>query len=225
MTNRPLIAITATQQDGKINISQDYLNAVWTHGGLGAIIPQLSDIHTISDLCNEFHGLILSGGGDIDPKIYCQQNTASKNICSFRDEFEFELIKQMLLRKKPILGICRGAQVLNVYFGGTLNQHIEGHLLDGVGHDLHKIELSHSSIYHNFVDKSTFKVNSFHHQCVDKLAPCLTCDGFSGNCIEGFHHNDFSFCVGVQWHPEKLTQSPVSKYLFTQLIKEALKVR
>lgn len=226
MSKRPLIAITATQtQDGKINLSQDYLNTVWAYGGVGVVIPQTINKRAISDFSQQFNGLILGGGGDIDPKHYGHHNIKSKNVCSLRDEFELQLIQQMLFRRKPILGICRGAQVLNVYFGGTLNQHIEGHWLDGVENGLHKIEFSDKSIYCNIVDSSTFEVNSFHHQSVDELAPCLICDAAIKGCIEAFHHKEFSFCIGVQWHPEKLAESPVSKYLFTKLTKEALAAR
>ena len=226
MPHKPLIAITSTQDsDGMIRISHDYFNAIRQSGGIGAAIPYTCDKTQIGEICREFDGLILGGGGDIDPAFYGQTNLASKNICSFRDKFEFMLVKEMLKKQKPILGICRGAQVLNVYFGGTLKQDVTGHWLENAERSLHKVNTTAQSTFATIVDDSTFYTNSFHHQAVDALAPPLVCDAYTKECIEAFHHKGFSFCIGIQWHPEKLPDSRISKFMFDRLIKEALATR
>lgn len=175
------------------------------------IVP-LSESTKLSYLLDQLDGLVLQGGSDVDPKNYGQQNldpSKWKNDPK-RDEFELKLIKMAIEREIPIMGICRGAQLLNVYFGGTLIQDIPGHrnreIYDNFSHTIHwGSESILNEIYP--LEKGTGVVNSIHHQCLDfipkNLIPIAT--SFDSR-IEGFY-DDSNHIIGVQWHPEFSHQS------------------
>ena len=143
-------------------------------------------------------GLLIPGGGDINPALYHQNNTSSRNINTFCDEKTMQAIEFCLQQHKPILGICLGIEYINVYFGGTLKQDIANHKnVD------HKIILQEKCLLQEYLGKAC-TVNSYHHQCIDKLAKNLiplahTADGV----IEAVTTADKKI-IGVQWHPEKL---------------------
>ena len=113
-------------------------------------------------------GLILTGGGDISPIFYGEKNTYSKNIDYNKDLYEFDLLRQFVQAKKPVFGICRGMQIINVFFGGTLHQHIENHKnVDGTD-TFHTVSAKHDFLY-DLYGKS-FIVNSCHHQAINILS-------------------------------------------------------
>lgn len=156
----------------------------------------------------DYDGLLLCGGGDVDPMRYGEENCGSKNIVPQRDENEFAVAKAFIQAKKPILGICRGMQILNIVFGGSLYQHIataEAHSapVDAV-HAVTAVEKSYlSQIY-----GTHFSVNSAHHQAVDRLGEGLrvTLLSDSDGVVEAFEHESLPI-YGVQWHPERMCLS------------------
>lgn len=185
------IGITKGRKD--LKGKENYINAVEEAGGKAVL---LSPGERIS--WEQLDGLLLPGGGDIDPSFYGEQNLGSKNIDKERDQFEIELTRRFFAEDKPILGICRGAQLLNVALGGTLRQHIEGH---GEGSHLIRIEKG-SLLWEILGGENELKVASSHHQAVMEVATSLkeiawSEDGF----IEGLEGDGFT--LGIQFHPER----------------------
>jgi len=221
LKERPIIALMVSiDGEDRICAKQDYLRAVWRSGGIGVPLPY--DESKVSEFCREFDGFIFCGGGDIDPEYYGEENTACCDVCIARDKFEFAMLTAALQTGKPILGICRGMQLLNVYFKGTLNQHISDHAgKDECETVFHEIDIKKGGKLFDIVDKSTTIVNSFHHQSVKRLGDGLAVDAVSGTTIEAFYHKGYDYCLAVQWHPEKDPQSEFSESIFASFIKKA----
>lgn len=153
-----------------------------------------------------YAGLILCGGSDINPAYYGEKITGAANIDYQRDEAEFEMARKFVQAGKPIMGICRGYQLLNIVFGGTLYQHIDtaDRHRSGTTEDLvHSVTAKEGSIAAKLYGES-FTVNSYHHQAVRKLGAGLHITMQSEeDIIEGFEHDSLPI-FGVQWHPERM---------------------
>ena len=149
--------------------------------------------------------LLLPGGGDIEPWRYGQENTASRDLEPERDHAELELIHRFLSAGKPILGVCRGMQLLNVYFGGTLAQDISGHSqVDGADR-LHSVRTV-PSLFQSFAGETAL-LNSAHHQAVDRPGTDLLPVQWSDDgIIEGMLHRTLPIWA-VQWHPERMGET------------------
>ena len=154
----------------------------------------------------ECAGLILSGGGDVDPALYGEENSACFGIDRERDAAEFRLIEAYLRAGKPILGICRGQQLLNVYFGGSLIQHLptaERHVPSRTGDNAHSTGAQPGSFLAGLYGEA-FPVNSAHHQAVGVLAGELTALQWAEDgVIEACRHRSLPV-FSVQWHPERM---------------------
>ena len=177
-----------------------YVRAVETCGAepIAQYLPEIS---------TDYDGLILGGGNDLHPKWYNQEIAGSEDFDEARDEREMALTKAFLEAGKPILGICRGGQLLNVFFGGTLCQHlpcVEEHKIDAEEWHSHGVIAEKNSVFDKVYGKE-FRVNSFHHQAVEKPGEGLRVTLFAeGNgVIEGFEHERLPI-IGLQWHPEKM---------------------
>lgn len=144
-------------------------------------------------------GLVLAGGSDVEPSRYGQPNLAARNPDPDRDGMELRLIREALEMELPVFGICRGAQILNVAFGGSLLQDIEGHTVPR-----HGVIFDESSKLAAIARPQT--VNSRHHQAIGNLGAGLRATAWSpgDNVIEGIEAPGRPFVLGVQWHPEDL---------------------
>ena len=148
--------------------------------------------------------LLLPGGGDIDPARYGQENRGSTDIDRERDELEFGLLREALARRLPVLGVCRGCQLLNVAFGGTLHQDIPDHGPIDEKDRLHPSRCADPVLTGLYGE--SFIVNSWHHQAVDRLG-----EGFRAvqwapdGVVEAIRHEELPL-FGVQWHPERLRE-------------------
>lgn len=200
----PVIGVTPTVCDGMVRLNRDYLKAVHYSGGVSLVI---SYNEKISDVLDIVDGVILSGGGDIHERFLNEErHPLARDICEERDAFEIEMCRQAIYRNMPVLGVCRGIQIMNIALGGTINQHVEGHFQkeerDAVSHS---VRISEKSCLFEIVGKQLIEVNSFHHQCVENLGEGLrACAWAPDGVIEGIESEKKSFYVGVQWHPEAL---------------------
>lgn len=157
-------------------------------------------------LAEDCDGLLVPGGADVDPIHYGQENTASRGIDPDRDRDELALINLFLRLERPILGICRGHQILNIALGGTLIQNLPDdshHQREDKVDRVHPVKVVHPFLHELYGD--SFVSNSAHHQAVDRLAEGLavTCTGEDG-VIEGFIHENGRI-IGTQFHPERMS--------------------
>ena len=202
---RPNIALVSSRdRDKKICISEDYLNAIWTSGGVGTVLPYTSRSGRINEVCQYFDGFVFCGGGDISPSLYGGDKSSARSVCTARDKFEELIFHEAFRMGKPILGICRGAQAINVFLGGTLLGHIEEHTQTTPRFQFDApVKLAWGSFLHRIIGAEDIHVNTFHHQAIDRLADGLACDAIADDgIIEAFHHTKKEFCLGIQWHPE-----------------------
>lgn len=165
----------------------------------------------ILELCD---GFLITGGSDIDPKFYNEENLGlSKNVYPKLDDLDRLIVLHAAKTKKPLLGICRGHQAINVFLGGSLIQHIDNH------EDLKSDHLV-KTIKNDFLNfKETINVNSYHHQAVKDLAPGLVEIASKDGIVEAFIHKELPI-VGIQWHPEILGESEETKLIFNLFKKQ-----
>lgn len=195
-------------------VNEDYVKSVIKNGGIPYIIPMSNDVEVIREQIGHVDGLILSGGHDVAPKYYNQEpNTKLGGILPERDEFDFKLIEFAKEKNIPILGICRGLQILNVYHGGSLYQDLSLDKNSNIKHDqvtsptvtTHSLDLVDGTILKSLLKKDTIMVNSFHHQIIDVLADDFVASAYSKDgVVEAIENPSYKFMIGVQWHPEML---------------------
>jgi putative glutamine amidotransferase len=161
-------------------------------------------------LLDHLHGLILSGGGDVDPKYFGAelQGAEVESIDHSRDELELNLARAALAMDLPVFGICRGCQVLNVAAGGSMIQHFDGHRSPKGATAYHDVVVTPQSRFHQIVGEDAFAVNTFHHQGMDRasIAPIFTPSAIASPdqwLVEAYESPTHSWVVGVQWHPER----------------------
>ena len=217
---KPIIAITSSMDlnpdrlnDNRTMVSLDYSNSVINSGGIPVILPITDNLEVIKEQVKYFDGLILSGGGDPDPNLYgedCLQELG--DITPERDAFELAILEEFLKTKKPILGICRGLQLMNVFYGGTLYQdikyvdtniqHKQKWLADLPTHDINILE--NNILFEIFGKKA--RTNSFHHQMIKDLWKELTSIATANDgVVEAIQNKNYPFFYGVQWHPEMMS--------------------
>ena len=197
------------------------------NGGTALIIPPQEKIN-IDEIASRIDGIIITGGGDINPELYEEENTDSINILDTRDSVEMELLSIAEKNSIRTLAICRGHQMLNVYKGGNLIQDINKNINDPLSHTeinektaehVHEIEISEDTRLHSILNKRIIGVNSIHHQCVNKVGTGLTiCAKSSDGVIEGIESTSSWDAVGIQWHPEYLRKDEESNNLFNWIV-------
>jgi putative glutamine amidotransferase len=179
-------------------------------------------------------GLLLTGGRDVDPRRYGQEpapETEKPNPS--RDRMEIELLGEALDRDLPVLGICRGLQLLNVYHGGTLIQHLAGdphrpkERPQDPSQPLHKVIVAPETKLAAILGNGRHAVNSRHHQAVDKLGThlCVSAKSAKDEIIEGLERPDKAFAVAVQWHPEDQVPSDQTQVKLFRAFAEAVESR
>ena len=225
MSRKPVIGITPTPANDvfahgtfrRYCLSSTYVDAVRAAGGLPVILPESeTDLQAVLDAVD---GLILSGGSDFNPATYGDPDTheTTYGIDPERDTFEIELFRLAVKQDKPVLGICRGVQSINVAMGGTLIQDIPSSVPENLEHRQHALGKSQTDVSHSvtITDEQSplyavlgtdqMNVNSFHHQSVKEVAPDLKIAAVADDgVIEALWHPGMSFGLGVQWHPEML---------------------
>jgi len=238
MVNAPLIGITTGRETNTFGtdvfaISEAYSQAVVQAGGIPVMIPLVLADDQIRALLPTLDGILLSGGGDVEPQQYGSVSTAKvKYIDPDRDRVELVLVKAAVANGIPFLGICRGIQVLNVALGGTLFTDIAELLPNALKHDYfpdwprdhlaHEVQIQPDSVLENILAADTIQVNSLHHQGIDQLAPALDPIAHAPDgLIEAVVLPDHPFGLAVQWHPENLTAHAPFRALFRAFVAAA----
>ena len=184
------------------NSMQNYVDAVQTAGGEATA-------KYLPEICTDYDGLILCGGADIDPQYYHEEINGSVGIDRERDAVEFALMEAYVAAGKPILGICKGHQLINVFFGGSLHQDLPEKALHASGQDfdlIHPITAEEGSVLRALYGDS-FVVNSYHHQAIHRLGQGLRATAWwEGTYIEAIEHTSRPV-YGLQWHPERMCVS------------------
>lgn len=220
--------------NGKVAVGVDYVKAIYRAGGIPLLAAPAFGCADPANAAREMlscvGGLLLTGGDDVDPRLYGKSHPHPKigAINPARDEFEMALAIAALELDIPILGICRGAQILNVAAGGGLIQDIPG-CVDGAHahrvsaprwHPTHCVRLAHNSMLFRMFGEEIIWVNSFHHQAVGPVAPGFAVTAVADDgVVEAIERLDSRFVVGVQWHPEGLAErDPQSLSLFSEFV-------
>lgn len=211
---KPIIGIVPLVDDKKESLWMlpGYMNGVLAVGGIPVILPLTSDCSVISQLLDKVQGILLTGGHDVDPRIYGEEPiTKCGSACVERDSMEKELLDQALDRDMPVLGICRGIQFINAYLGGTLYQDLPTQFDSSVEHHMsppydvpvHSVSVLEDSGLYRLLNTDKLQVNSYHHQAIKDKADRLSVMAVSEDgLIEAVEMPDKKFVWAVQWHPE-----------------------
>jgi putative glutamine amidotransferase len=219
MRLRPLIAVTTTLGTGgshqlpAVKLNVQYVTAVEEPGGAALLVTPAHDPETVRAIVGMAHGLLLTGGEDVDPRRYGQEPHPSVgDVTPARDAMEMAALDEALRRGIPVLAICRGIQLLNVALGGTLLQDLPSerpgpiiHEQDApVGHRWHRATVQADSGLHRVFGSDALFINSFHHQGIDRLGEGLAATVWAEDgLVEGVEGTEHPWLYGVQWHPER----------------------
>lgn len=233
----PIIGITVdTMTNGdrqSYRLGQTYCRAIELAGGLPLLIPGNFPLQHLQELRQRLDGLLLSGGADLDPSRFKgQPHPRIYGIDPERDQLEISLVQMAASSGLPFLGICRGIQVINIALGGTLYTDLADQFGNSLKHDyfpdyprdllVHSLTVSKHAVLAKILQVEELKVNSLHHQGIERLASSLNATAWAADgLIEAVELPGHPFGVGVQWHPEELLALPGMRALFSALIDAA----
>ncbi len=248
MEQKPIIFITSLRipspkggSFSTVSVDASYLDVLSTCGATPLIVPLGLSQNELESLADKAQGLFIPGGADINPKQYGASNAHESivDISDERDELELSLAKIFIEKRKPIFGVCRGAQIINVAMGGTLHQDIQSEVETEIHHEydkqvslaeyfpkeIHRVIISENTALASFLPLSRITVNSLHHQAVKDIGAGLRiCARAEDGIAEAIESEDMDtrWILGVQWHPEMLTEKhPENKILFEKFIEAA----
>lgn len=216
--NKPLIGLTPTFKEGKPFVSENYCAAVERAGGEWRLLSFSESERELNALC----GVLFTGGVDVEPALYgAQRSPRCGEIQPVRDFSELRLLELVLRRDLPVLGICRGIQLLNVGLGGTLRQHLPDVVSTNHSGTEHTVELLAGGWLRGLTDQAIVPVNSYHHQAIGRLSPELrACAVGPEGVIEAVERPCSRFFKAVQWHPE-MWEHPLSNAIFAAFLERA----
>ncbi len=222
-------------------MSKKYVSTLSDAGAVPFIIPLLDNMMTLRAIYDELDGVFLCGGVDMDPSSYGEPR---HYLCgatdSDRDATEMQLVRWAIQEKKPVFGVCRGVQVINVACGGTLLQDLASEVPNSRKHDYfpmqgrfernlltHSISVDEASHLGRLLGVRSIKVNSMHHQAIDRVGNGLVATAWADDgIVEALESTNHHYMLGVQWHPEELaTTDPRMRRLFRQFIRESSRFR
>lgn len=231
---KPIIGIT-TEVDRMNNheLPNAYIQAIIRAGGIPLILP-IGIGDDVEQILSMLDGIVFSGGGDLNPLLFNEEPHASLGeVTPSRDVVEMKLANGALELDKPILGICRGAQILSIVAGGTIYQDIHNQYDKAVfqhsqkapkEHCSHTVQVAANSLLHSIVGSDTIHVNSFHHQSIKQVPIGFKLSGVAPDgIIEAIEGIGKKFVLGVQWHPEQLAMvgDTNSIKMFERLIEKS----
>ncbi len=213
------ILIVPNYEDFKYTVNINYFKK------LNTLPYYICDYNLAFKNIKNIAGILLTGGGDISQKYLKEPlDKTARRICQKRDDFEIALLKHAFLKNIPTLAICRGMQIMNIAFGGTIYQNIKNHMQkEDKSIKTHTVFINKNSNFFNIIQKNKIAVNSVHHQSINKIASYFKCNAIAKDkCIEGIEFiNKKKYFLGLQWHPESLNDI-YSQKIFKSFIKKAL---
>jgi gamma-glutamyl-gamma-aminobutyrate hydrolase PuuD len=231
----PLIGITTgrdSQRREFYSIRHDYVRSIELAEGIPVVLVP-GDTAGLPGLLDRLDGLVLTGGVDVAPELYGETPHPSVSaVNAERDLFETTILRNALARDLPVLGICRGLQLLNVVRGGSLIQDIPSETASAISHDppgqardaiAHSVEIVPGTVLSGLLGAGSLEVNSFHHQAAARLGSGLTVSARSEDgIVEGIEISGARFVLAVQWHPESFWKE-LERFgeLFRGLVREA----
>ena len=227
---RPIIGITAVASfDEKMHSQRvTYAQAVWDAGGEAILLPCNMDKSNCRQIVNMLDGLLAPGGHDMDPQIYGEEKQVfCGKYIRYEDEYDMELIKEAVAQKKPVLAICRGMQVVNALYGGTLYQDIPSqyskeivHTRTGIEENFHTVNIEKDSYLAKVLGVTEeVLVNTSHHQAVKDVAKGFKVTAKAPDGIVEAMENEDAFILCVQWHPERLQNMEIYQNLMNDFVK------
>ncbi|MCX6735533.1 MAG: gamma-glutamyl-gamma-aminobutyrate hydrolase family protein [Candidatus Parcubacteria bacterium] len=248
MEQKPIILITSLRipspkggSFSTVSVDASYLDVLKACRAVPLVVPLGLSRDELELLADKTQGLFIPGGVDINPKRYdaVAIHESVSDISEERDELEIMLAQIFIEKRKPIFGVCRGSQIINVAMGGTLYQDIQSEIQTDIHHEynkeislaeyfpkeIHEVIIAENTALASFLPLSKITVNSLHHQAVKDIAPgLLVCARAEDGVAEAIESEDMvsRWILGVQWHPEMLiVQHPENKILFEKFIEAA----
>jgi putative glutamine amidotransferase len=229
-----ILSFKTLKKSGELN--EAYAKAIQASGGE---LKMLESLEEIDGAINQADGILLPGGNDVNPLLYGEERRSeTQPPHNERDRFEMYLLEKAMERKLPVLGICRGLQLINVKLGGTLYQDVQKEMPGSLEHDchgedtkplprsalVHSVTLDENSKLHEVIGEKTVEVNSLHHQGIKDLGKGLIATGHSPDgLVEAIEMPDYPYLTGVQWHPEELQGSSMWKKFLGHFIQVCAK--
>ncbi|MBQ8814826.1 MAG: gamma-glutamyl-gamma-aminobutyrate hydrolase family protein [Lachnospiraceae bacterium] len=216
--HKPIIGLTSsyekTDKADYVFSNHSYLNSIRRFGGIPLIIPTEGEDDELEVLVGLCDGILLSGGDDIDPALYGEEAlNDTLQLTPVRDAVERKVCDLAVKRELPMFGICRGVQMMNVYFGGSLYQDIPAQIETDIKHRMdppahrtcHQCIIEKDTPLYELIGREEIGVNSHHHQAVKSVAPGFTVMGRAEDgIVEAIYDPSRPFVWGVQWHPERI---------------------
>lgn len=215
---KPLIGVTSSMEVDRKNyyVTNANIEAIIQAGGIPVMLPYLAD-ENIDEIVHKIDGLYLTGGYDVDPDYFGEEpHEKLGTIIPERDRFEIALVKKALDLDKPILGVCRGSQIMNIAAGGDMYQDIYAQLDQELlqhsqkaplDHGSHYVDIQEGSLLFRLTGKHSIRVNSYHHQANRRVPEGFKISGRARDgIVEAVESKKHSFVLGVQWHPEHMVK-------------------
>jgi putative glutamine amidotransferase len=235
--SQPVIGITTSQGlntfgHPTVFLMQSYIDAVLQAGGAPVLIPSMLEARGMDDVYARLDGMLFPGGGDVGlDRFNGDLHPRIEDVNPQRDATEINLVHALAKDGKPFLAICRGCQVVNVALGGTLYTHLPDQFPGALDHDypgslraalVHEVRIEKGTRLAEIVGEPILKVNSNHHQGLKEIAAALRVAGYSPDgLVEAIELPDHPFGLGVQWHPEWLTDQLSTQHLFGKFVEAA----
>lgn len=234
--SKPVIGITPLWDEQRQSywMLPGYMKGIEEQGGVPLMLPLSADAGTLGRCLALCDGLLLTGGQDVSPALYGEERMAQcGEISVLRDEMDRYLLQEAIRMDQPVLGICRGIQMLNVFLGGTLYQdlptqrhsQIQHHMQPPYDRPAHDVDLRKNTPLFDLLGMQRCSVNSYHHQAIRTLAPgCTVMATAPDGLIEGICLPGKRFVWGVQWHPEfSYSSDPASRKILSAFVTAARK--
>lgn len=233
LKTKPIIGVMPLFDDdrGEIWMRPSYLDGITDNGGIPITLPLRASKEDVIQVCKMCDGFLFTGGQDMDPKFYNENPSEYLGVINHeRDRLEAIAFEYAISTEKPIFGICRGMQVINIMLGGTLYQDLPSEYDSKLPHTIappngparHDMTAVLDTPLYDLLKVTNFEVNSYHHQAVKKLAPKLETMAISEDgLIEAIYMPERKFLWAVQWHPEHLYKADVNANLLFKAFVES----